>query len=312
MNDDSRLVNTEPNPAKAGGREAIGALPPEDGALAVQVAPFGEYPARAGHGDGGRTVVQVLDAAAFARIIDDWAARGRPEILVDADHDSIGGGTRAYAWASNLRTDPVRGLVADFRLTDLGRAAVAGREYRFVSPVFLLEEGTDRVLALDSVALTNRPNLPVSCVLNRRGTDNKTVEDQKGKNKMDKILSALGLAPDATEEDALAAIEALRRDADEARAQALANEAAACADQNRDRIANRDEFVRLYVANGRDTALAFLAAVKAPGAPTRIAANSARTPADAPDVRSRLAACRTPEELAAFAVANARELAEAH
>lgn len=293
-------------------RETLAKLPPPGEPLTVQIAPFGEFPGTVRGTDGqSAPVVQILDAAAFARILDAWRQNGSKELLVDADHDSIGGSTRAYAWASNLRVDPDRGLLADFILTDHGRQALQNREYRFVSPVFNIEENTNAILALDSIALTNRPNLPVSCVLNRESSGTVNVEDNKGKS-MEKIISALGLPPEATEEEVLAALDALKKAAEDANAKLLQNEAQACADKNKDKIANRDEFVRLYVKNGRDTALAFLAAVKTPEkpAPSRISANSAMTPADKPDVKTRLAGCRTPQELAAFAVANARELAQ--
>ena len=65
-----------------------------------------------------------------------------------------------------LRSDPGLGPVGVFRLTEAGAEAVNSREYRFVSVCwFLGDDG--RPFKLDSVALTNRPNLPVRPVLNR-------------------------------------------------------------------------------------------------------------------------------------------------
>ena len=43
--------------------------------------------------------------------------------------------------------------------TDKGKAHVAAREYRYVSPVYYYERGTGEILAIESVALTNVPNL---------------------------------------------------------------------------------------------------------------------------------------------------------
>ena len=238
-----------------------------DAAITVQVAPFGEFRGILRGGKKPRKVTQVLDAAAFGRIIEAWNAAGAPELLVDADHDSANGGaTKAYAWASNLRPES-DGLYADFRFTDCGAAAVNAREYRFVSPVFECD-GKGGIMALTSIALTNRPNLPVSCVLNSSETVESTVEDNKV-TQMEKILAALGLGPDASEEDAVAAIEALKTAKGEAEAEVLNREAEACAEANKDRIENRDEFIKLYVANGKETAQAFLAAMKAPDTGTK-------------------------------------------
>ena len=189
---------------------------PESGVVTVQVAPFGDF-----HGvmnkPGGKQepFVQHLDAAAFGRIVEAWNAKGSPELLVDADHGSCeaGGSTRALAWASNLRVGD-GGLYADFKFTAEGAKAVNGREYRFVSPTFDVgEDGA--ILALDSVALTNRPNLPVRCVLNRGGSGVVNVEDNMETPKMEKVLAALGLQPGASEDDAVAAVEELKKKHDE-------------------------------------------------------------------------------------------------
>ena len=256
------------------------------GALAVQLAPFGDFKGVMNMPDGKtKPFVQHLDRAAFERIVEAWNAKGAPELLVDVDHGSCEnhGSTKAYAWASNLRVED-GGLYADFRFTDEGAASVNSREYRFVSPVFDLDE-RGNVLGLDSVALTNRPNLPVSCVLNRESSGVNNVEDNEGKPNMEKILSALGLGPDASEDDAVAAVKELKKKVADSETAALNAEAEKFADENKDRIENRQAVIDLYVKNGKDVATAFLAAFKAPAAKsatpsaTRISARNAATPA---------------------------------
>lgn len=45
----------------------------------------------------------------------------RVEILVEFEHNAeTGGDTTAAAWITNLRVDPERGLVGDFKFTDVG------------------------------------------------------------------------------------------------------------------------------------------------------------------------------------------------
>jgi phage I-like protein len=288
---------------------------PEDMTLSVQVAPEGKFKGVLNKADGTkRQFVQNLDAAAFGRILNAWKAAGSPELLVDADHLSCdGGSTRAYAWASNLRVEK-NGLVADFKFTDEGAKAVNSREFRFVSPVFDVSENGD-IAALSSIALTNRPNLPVSCVLNRESTGNVNVEDTKDKPKMDKILNALGLGPSASEDDAVAEISKVKNELGEAKAALVKNEAEKFADENKDRIENRQAVVDLYVKNGKDVATAFLAAFKAPAKepakPTQtvLNANAGTTPATVTPLREGLAKCKNAAERCAYVTAHAAEFA---
>lgn len=82
--------------------------------------------------------------------------------------------------------------------TEAGVKALASRSYRFLSPAFLFDPEDGRVLRLTSVGLTNRPNFRLPA-LNHTETP------------MDPaVLTALGLAPDATAAQAVTAINALR------------------------------------------------------------------------------------------------------
>ena len=288
---------------------------PEDMTLAVQVAPEGKFKGVLNKADGTKkSFVQNLDSAAFERVLNSWKSAGSPELLVDADHLSCdGGSTRAYAWASNLRVEK-NGLVADFKFTDEGAKAVNSREFRFVSPVFDVSENGE-IAALSSIALTNRPNLPVSCVLNRESSGVNNVEDNEGKPNMEKILSALGLGSDASEDDAVAAIAKVKNERDEAKSALVKNAAEKFADDNKDRIENREAVVDLYVKNGKDVAEAFLAAFKAPEkapkkpAQTVLNAKSGVTPGTVTPLREGLAKCKNAAERAAYVTAHAAEFA---
>ena len=274
--------------------------------LEVQVAPFGEYDGyiRCGE-EKARKITQVLDRAAFERIID--AIEGQ-EILIDADHQSEeGGSTRAYGWARDFRIDDERGLIATFALTDVGEEAIGCREYRFVSPTFQVDED-GKILSLLSIALTNKPNLPVSCVLNRADGNLQGVEG-KGTRKMNKLIEILGLEAEATEEQVVEAVKALQKRVEEAEAAALENEANACADENKDKIANREAFVGLYVKNGRETALAFLGAMKAP-VQTQVVLNArgAKTPVIQNRSAKEMLASLPPSERGAYYKQHAAEI----
>ena len=189
----------------------------DDGAAStvrVQLSPFGEFTLR----DGGKRsgTVQHCSRAAFEAMVANWKAAGERDILVDVDHASAtGGSTEAAAWAKNLRVED-DGLCADFELTPKGRELVEGRCYRFVSPGWTLaDDGTP--VALCSVALTNRPNLPVKPVVNAddaggRDPDDPTTE-KKGNPEMElqEFAAALGLPETASKEEIIAAMTEMKK-----------------------------------------------------------------------------------------------------
>ncbi|MGN0833048.1 MAG: phage protease [Kiritimatiellia bacterium] len=206
---------------------------PADGVpLTVQLSPFGEFPLH----DGGKMngCVQHCTREAFEAMVANWKAAGSPDILVDVDHASAtGGSTEAAAWAKNLRVDDT-GLCADFELTPRGKELIGGKQYRFVSPGWSLDkDGTP--LALCSVGLTNRPNLPVKPVVNSgdaggRGPDDPNENKETTTMDPKKIAAALGLPETATEEEILAAVQAMKQkeaEAAEAKAEAEAETFAA-------------------------------------------------------------------------------------
>lgn len=132
---------------------------------------------------------------------------------------------------------------------------------------------------------------------------------------MEKILSALGLGSDASEDDAVAAIDGLKKKIADNDAAALNAEAEKFADDNKDRIENRQAVVDLYVKNGKDVAEAFLAAFKAPekapGKPaqTVLNAKSGVTPGTVTPLREGLAKCKNAAERCAYVTAHAAEFA---
>ena len=144
----------------------------------VQLAPLGAYKQIVDDDDaeGGKKVVtQIVDEEAVKRLVDNFGE----DVLVDADHKSEEGkSTEAMAWVKALKADPDRGLVAVFEFTDKGAEAVSGKRYRFVSPAWTMSED-GRPDKLVSVGLTNKPNLPVSPVLNMRVVDD-TAETRGG------------------------------------------------------------------------------------------------------------------------------------
>ncbi|HOQ60937.1 MAG TPA: phage protease [Vicinamibacterales bacterium] len=247
-----------------------GAKLPESRRSEIQIAPVGEYPGYVTMEDGERKpVTQRLAPGDLARIV--AAFDPARELLVDADHESErGGSTEAFGWIGALRVDDDLGLMAEVNWTGLGAEAVEDRRFRYVSPVFEVDlEGDDVAVPtlLVSVALTNKPNLPVRCVLNRAQDAGSTAakaaqpKTQRMQN-MDKLKEALGLAPDAADEDVLAAVVALKAKLAELDAAAMDAEAEAFAAENKDKVCNAADLKAAYLANPA-VAKAIVANVKA-------------------------------------------------
>ncbi|SMH35908.1 phage protease [Maritimibacter sp. HL-12] len=85
-----------------------------------------------------------------------------------------------------------------------GRALIADRAYRYLSPAFRFEPGSGAILKMVSAGLTNNPNLQLAA-LNAEGSEEENIMDKA-------ILEALGLNADATAADAVVAITKLKEE----------------------------------------------------------------------------------------------------
>ena len=305
---------------------------PEDGSthVKVQLSPFGEFTLH----DGGKRngTVQHCSKAAFEALVANWKAAGSPDVLVDVDHASArGGSTEAAAWCNSLEVDD-NGLQGVFNLTPKGLELVKNRSYRFVSPGWTLSpDGTP--VSLCSVALTNRPNLPVKPVVNSGGTGGRDPDDPnntKGNPEMEdiaEIAAALGLPETATKEDILAAAKAMR----DREAQAAAEAANAKAEEFAENAvkagkiaANSKEAVKAAYLKSPEVAQEMLNSVAAPapaaklpdfGAAKQPTALNARTPgkdADPVEVYNAYMAMPEGADKDAYLAANAQAISDGY
>jgi phage I-like protein len=297
--------------------------------ISVLVSPLGTFP----HPDGE----QLCTREAFDALVAKWEADGKPEILVDFDHASeMGGATEAAAWATELSSED-DGLHAVFRMTDKGAEALTATRYRYLSPAWYVDE-EGHPTELSTIALTNRPNLPVPRLLNRKAAQNeegdKNLPDpasagegdppDEGKTTnqktpdMEKLKEMLGLSAEATEDEILAAVDALRSERDELRSEkekmeAAAKEAALDAEADKfveeqgDKIADRDACKNAYKRDPEGTKALFNALAKpakpAP-APARVVNVNA---AKRPEAELALANCKSGKERMEWALAHAAD-----
>lgn len=277
-------------------------IAPGETVAGVQICPVGDFP----NGENPQHCSE--DALRF--VVEDWIANGRREILCDFEHQSEEGGTSdtsAAAWVGNLRVEPGRGLVGDFKFTDLGADAVTNRRLRFLSVGWIVDNKTHRPLHITSIALTNKPNIPVAPILNKEPQATKNVEDTK-EPEMDKLKEMLGLSPEATEEDVLAAVGKLKEDNAALNKEREEAEADKFAEENQ-KVCNKETLKAAYLAN-KELAKSMVAGIVKPEPakePKQTLLNRAPTATPAvttkvlnrEDARTQLAAL-PPEQRAAF------------
>lgn len=136
------------------------------------------------------------------------ALTGLP-LVIDYDHATekpeLAANSGAAGWIEELKVEngSIWGRV-DW--TPRGAEKVAGREYRFVSPVLAHSRNAEQdIVALVSVGLVHRPNFTTLRALNRRQ------ETQREDTRMLKdLLAALGLSETTGEVDAIAAVKVLK------------------------------------------------------------------------------------------------------
>jgi phage I-like protein len=276
------------------------------------IVPRGEFPHPASQ------LLQVIDDQAIDAIIANTAL----PILVDRDHFSYDPdkSSEAFGWIRELqnRDGQIWGRI-DW--TDLGLTAITNKQYRFVSPVWLprdvdrLEDNRIRPRRLDSVGLTNSPNLRGMVPLTNRQApaDNHNPgthpshPSHQSQTPMKNLLQKLGLSPDASEQSAIEAVTALQNrvttlepllnrvtELETQNAQLLD----ATVEQDLDKYANRfaadkrDAWKKSLLAN-RETALSLLESI-IPPAPANPSAPS--DPSDRPGrPLTNRAAAKTPD-----------------
>ena len=131
----------------------------------VMLTPLGEF---VGSTPDGKTTKEIIDEEAVTKM-----AMQTEEILLDKDHASMRPveerNTEAMGWISGLKAitnlGSMNGLYGIIKWTGEGKKLAQERVYRFLSPVFQLDEN-GKAVKLINVALTNRPNLKMPPIIN--------------------------------------------------------------------------------------------------------------------------------------------------
>ncbi len=138
-------------------------LPPA-GFKEFRILPAGSFRAADGSGRPDGLAGWVLDTRLAHAIMASLAAR-RDDLMIDYEHQSLkvaenGKPAPAAGWFKRVEWREGDGLYAiDARWTDKAAAMIAGKEYRYLSPVFTFDKRTGEVTGLVSAGLTNQPAL---------------------------------------------------------------------------------------------------------------------------------------------------------
>lgn len=135
------------------------------GETLVMITPLGEF---VGSSQDGKPTKEIVDEDSVKMM-----EQQKEEILLDRDHSSMrpvtDRDTSACGWISGLKAitnlGDMSGLYAIIKWTSEGIKLVQDRIYRFLSPVFQLDEN-GKAIKLVNVGLTNRPALKMMPIIN--------------------------------------------------------------------------------------------------------------------------------------------------
>lgn len=155
------------------------------GETLVMLSPMGEFK---GYSDGSSVNEQINDYA-LDKMVEEYNLNPT-ERLLDVDHRSMRipeeRDTTAAGWIYDLiavkNLGKMSGLYGKIKWTDVGRKLVESRQYRFISPVFSLDE-EGHPIKLINAALTNRPAMTsINPILN---TSPETTQNDISKEEID-------------------------------------------------------------------------------------------------------------------------------
>ena len=178
----------------------------------IQLFPAGRFDAPRGSFAGSGP--WVMDENAALSVIA-AASQRQNDIAIDYEHQLLrvaenGKPAPAAGWIDprSFEWRPGDGLYARVRWTEAAASAIKADEYRYLSPVFRYDPTTGQVLSLELAAITNNPAIDGMAQLAAASAH--LINPQEPSFMKKKILELLGLKPDASEDEAVAALTALK------------------------------------------------------------------------------------------------------
>ena len=183
------------------------AFAPDGGApVWVHLFPDGQMTGRDG---------RLFDLADPAAVVLEFQSGGI-DLPVDFEHQNdipeakLHGPVPAAGWIKELKAD-AGGLWGRVEWTATAAEMIGRKEYRFLSPSFLFHPKTRQIVRLKGAGLVHNPNLHLTAL----ASQDPTMQPQTTAPPsplMQRLVKLLGLAPDASEEALIAALEAALKD----------------------------------------------------------------------------------------------------
>lgn len=105
----------------------------------------------------------IVDDESARLAIEAFEAHGT-DLPVDYEHQTLGGPftsptgqAPAAGWIKKLEARPGQGIFAHVEWTDAAAEQLVARQYRYLSPVAIVRKADRKLIALHSLALTNKP-----------------------------------------------------------------------------------------------------------------------------------------------------------
>jgi phage I-like protein len=179
----------------------------------------------------------VVDAEAAGLVIEAFQAHGT-DLPIDYEHQTLGGRftspsgqAPAAGWVKQIEAVEGEGVFAAVTWTPPALEQLAARQYRYLSPVALVRKSDRKLVALHSVALTNKPAIANLTPIVNRGAEGAGLTSAEA---VDVLRACLTLPPDCPELDVLvAAGRQLRQAAEDAALLAAQRRVAEAQRQNR-------------------------------------------------------------------------------
>lgn len=197
---------------------------------AVQLLPDGEFRSADGSGRPVDCPCWRIDAEIAAALIAQVATLANP-LPIDYEHQTLmvaknGQPAPASGWFRSIEYRPGQGIYAPVEWTDRARTMIASQEYRYISAVFTYDK-TGRVTRILHAALTNTPALDgmdevQTAALSRLAVSFDQPNPEEDAMLLAKLIAALGLQADATEEQVIAACSAFKTTAADSEAKIAA------------------------------------------------------------------------------------------
>lgn len=177
---------------------ADGTLPNE-----IQLLPFGQVKTAKGQ--------FLVDEKAINEIIKAFNTKIN-DLVIDYEHQTLTGEEApAAGWIKELINKGTEGLWAKVEWTPRGEEYIKNKEYRYLSPVILVNKKDGRAILVHSAALTNTPAIDgMVPIVNSLGANAPESEESNEMELLKKLAALLGLAETATEEEITAAITKLK------------------------------------------------------------------------------------------------------